>query len=141
MSDLPKKVIINADGGSRGNPENATEEPANSPLSAAWQHWMIVARFSREIPEVCWADNAINDFQKAQCHEFWSRLRFGWLVGLIPWFSLALFLWGAQRSIARVYAQADEKIRRGRADHQAVVTAPPQAPLDWFAWFYGLRLA
>src|SRR5689334_20910852 len=41
-----------------------------SATRGGFRHWRTISFFLAHVPEVCWSDNAVNDFQKRQCAEF-----------------------------------------------------------------------
>jgi hypothetical protein len=123
----------------------AFQEPNKGPSSvvpfweASWMHYQIVGASLGKIPQVCWSGNAVNDFQKSQCEEFWSN--FLKLAGLAvaPFAFVWLFVFFGIDRISKTYQKAQKKAEKGKAVFGGVVTNPPDAPADLFSWFYCFR--
>lgn len=102
-------------------------------------HWRTIYYFGTHIPEVCWGDNAVNEFQKRQCGAFWDHLEMGAGLSLLP-FGIAWVFWRiALGSILGLYRKARKRIEGGKPIAQGVVTNPAQAPGDLFSRMYCLR--
>jgi hypothetical protein len=88
---------------------------------------------------VCWGDNAVNDFQRRQCSEFWDRLGLGALLGLLP-LGLGWLAWTlAFGSLQSFYRTARKRIESAKPVMGGIVTDPAEAPGDLFSRFYCLR--
>ncbi|MGK5083202.1 hypothetical protein WDW37_07830 [Bdellovibrionota bacterium FG-1] len=103
------------------------------------QHWRRIYYFSTHIPEVCWANNAVNEFQKKQCGEFWEHLEYGVLLSFLPWAIGGLFWSVMMRSYRRVRKQLSRRIASQKPVSRGVITSPAEAPSEFFGWFYDLR--
>jgi hypothetical protein len=104
-----------------------------------FNHWRTILFFGTHVPEVCWGDNAVNDFQRRQCGEFWERLALGGALGLLP-FGAAWLAWVlALGSLQRVYRHAHKRINEGKPLGGGIVTDPAEAEGDWFSRLYCLR--
>jgi len=120
---------------------NQTELPLS--LQGASQgglkHWETTYFFATHIPEVCWGDNAVNDFQKKQCDDFWTHLEMGAGLSLLPFaFAWMAFTIGLG-SLKTVYRRGRKRIDGGKPVARGLVTSPAQAPADLFSRFYIFR--
>lgn len=102
-------------------------------------HWRSVLFFATHVPEVCWSDNAVNDFQRRQCDEFWERLGMGALLSLLPFGAVWLVWASALGSFQGFYRTARKRVEAAKPVAGGVVTDPAQAPGDLFSRFYCLR--
>jgi hypothetical protein len=103
------------------------------------QHWRTTYYFATHIPEVCWGDNALNDFQKGQCGEFWKHLEMSLVLSLLP-FALAFVFWKlALRSLEKVHRTARKQIEIGKPKSRGIATDPVDASHDLFSRVYCLR--
>lgn len=118
-----------------------TEIPTNvTALSrGGLNHWRTIFFFGTHVPEVCWGDNAVNDFQRRQCSEFWDRLGMGALLGLLP-FGAAWLIWFlAFSSLQAVYRSARKRFEANKPLGAGIVTDPALGQADWFSRVYCLR--
>lgn len=103
-------------------------------------HWRTILYFGTHVPEVCWGDNAVNDFQQRQCSEFWERLGMGALLGLLPFGAAWLMWFVGLSSLNQVYRRARKRLEANQPLGTGIVTDPAEAPADWFSRIYCLRV-
>lgn len=115
-------------------------DPVTGPaLTAGRQHLAQMTHSWFNIPEVCWGGNQVNEFQTRQCADFWERMWLGSAVAAIPFAAVALFFFLALEQIAGFYRRQNRKVVEGQAILAGTVTDPPEAPNDFFGWFFCLR--
>jgi hypothetical protein len=106
---------------------------------AALKHYQDFFSLFSSVPGVCWFGSAVNDFQVSQCNQLWGQLfRQGSLAGA-PFIVIGIALLICLDSLAALYKRTQKKIQIGKADFTGTVTNPPEAPNDFFSWFYCLR--
>jgi hypothetical protein len=102
-------------------------------------HWRTIFFFATHVPEVCWGDNAVNDFQKGQCDEFWNHLAMGGALCLLPFAATWLFMQISMGSLSTVYRRGRKRVDSGKVMAVGVVTSPARAPADFFSRFYCMQ--
>jgi hypothetical protein len=103
------------------------------------KHWETTVFFATHIPEVCWGDNAVNDFQKKQCDDFWDHLEMGAGLSLLPFAMAWLVFQMAMGSLATVYRRGRKRLDAAKPISRGTVTNPASAPGDLFSRFYCFR--
>ncbi len=116
-----------------------TQNQTHAPHDVALWHTQEVVKLWLKLPEVCLGDNAVNQFLKQQCQQFWTRLGWATAVLALPWGVMFLF-WGLMTSrVQGFYSDANELVRSGKVIAKGVVTNPPGANGGMFGWFRCLR--
>ncbi len=105
----------------------------------AVKHWRTILFFATHVPEVCWGDNAVNDFQRKQCGEFWEKLQYGGALACLPLLFLFVFFQIAWTKLQFIYRRAQKQISEGKVVNKGVVTDPAKAPSDIFSMTYCLE--
>ena len=91
------------------------------------------------LPQICWKEVTIDEFQKTQCVDFWNLLVYRAGLGAVPFgVVLLVFLWGYS-SLYGFFSRAKRKAKKGKADYGGVVTNPPETFRGLFGWLYGFR--
>jgi hypothetical protein len=106
---------------------------------AAFQHYRNLVVCFSQIPSVCWAGNAVNEFQKHQCTDYWEQLAKAALLAISPLVLTGLFLAMGIEKLGSHYKKAQKKVEKGKVFAKAVVTHPAEAPQDVFSWLYCFR--
>ncbi len=116
-----------------------TKSVSLMPWSAAMSHFHQWSYSISNIPQVCWSGNAVSDFQRTQCQDFWIQLGWSTLFAFLPLGFVLLFLKLGLDSMQIRYKKARKLIEKGSAIAKGVVTQPAVAPNDRFGWFFCLR--
>jgi hypothetical protein len=106
---------------------------------ASFKHYQTFFSTLFQLPSVCWSGNAVNEFQKHQCDDFWQSLMKSGGLGVSPLILVGLIGWMSLENISGLYRRAQKKVEKGKVAFGGVVTNPPDAPTDLFSWFYCFR--
>jgi len=112
---------------------------SSNPVAAAGIHWKQTLSYWFQFPTACWGDNAVNDFQRSQCADFYNRLTTSTILALIPSAAALIFLLLALDKLNGFYRRSRKTIDKGKALFAGMVTEPAEAPNDLFGRTFCLR--
>jgi len=90
------------------------------------------------LPEVCWKEITIDDFQQKQCKDFWNTLVLRSGLGLLPVLGMLLSLVWTTTSFFGFYARARKKANKGKPDVGGVIVQLTEGR-GWLGWLYGFK--
>jgi len=105
----------------------------------AFHHYNIVLTEVFSIPAVCLVGGTVNDFQDHQCQVYWTELLKSGGLAALPLAGVGLFLMMGLDALGATYKRAQKKIETGTSAVGGTVTNPPDAPSDFYSWFYCFR--
>jgi hypothetical protein len=112
------------------------------PLLAARQNFEHFLQYTFHVPEVCWPDNQVNEFQVRQCQDFWYRWTASSVFVLGPLLIGLLALFTLRSQVHQFYSRARRAIGERRAVFAGSVVDTQRLQFkekrDWFAFFFGL---
>jgi len=101
----------------------------------------VVWHYLTHEPESC-SDrgaHAVNDYQRTQCKEYWSRLEtLGWIASL-PFVLAGIVLFVLIDGVRLRYRRARKRISAGKSIGRGIVTDPPESPADALSWWTGTQ--
>lgn len=109
------------------------------PHKAAFQQIEDFTDAITHIPQICWAQQASSDFQRAQCADFWNNLMMDGVIGSVPFLMLGFFLIWAFDALSKAYLRVRRQIAHGQALFSGLTTQPPLGKNDFFGWFFCFR--
>jgi hypothetical protein len=106
---------------------------------SAFKHYHSFFAQIWSMPGFCLMGARVNEFQVHQCDSFWAEfLKVGGLA-LLPAVVVGGFLWIGLDSLKTAYRRAQNRFEKGVGAVVGVVTNPPEAPTDFYSWFYCFR--
>lgn len=110
------------------------------PAPAAIIYTGRVLSYWTNIPYACSGNNAVNDFQKEQCADFWLRVQVGTAILLFPLGAAIFFLFVGLDQLRILYRRCEQLSSKGQASFKGIVPRHIRSGVDVFGWFFCLRI-
>lgn len=106
---------------------------------AAGNVYKVTASRIGNLPSFCVFGEKSNDFQQTQCDRFWEDLLRTGALALAPFLLMGLVAFLNLEILSGFYLRMAKKVEKEKATLGGKVTQPPEAPEDFFSWYYCLQ--
>jgi hypothetical protein len=110
------------------------------PTAAAVLHLKNTAATWGELHAVCLIGNTVNDFQREQCGEIWTRIGIMTGIASLPFMLMGIFLLLSFDQFRFFYRRIDRKVEKGQGSFKGRIRGRVRSgKFDLFAWLFCLQ--